>query len=258
MSENQQSPTERARLIRYATEAAERAEKHGNTEGVWLFAKQWRVVAEALASQAAQPAEADGVERNIEAQRQTIEACAKVADRIASDYRARVRETNGEYDEDANALGVAAKVAAAIRALRPNESLAATPKAPATDANPREWNGIPIAPQGKVSTVLLSNAAPATDAGEVARPALPMEAVHAPDCEHPRAPIWMCKCPRPVLAATPPAPNDDLRAAVEAVIALDTRDPNDLRQSDITRGFASGVRRCATILRAALKENRRD
>lgn len=39
-----------ATLIRHATEAAEQAEKHGNTAGVWLFAKQWRAVAASLAA----------------------------------------------------------------------------------------------------------------------------------------------------------------------------------------------------------------
>lgn len=33
-------------------------------------------------------------------------------------------------------------------------------------------------------------------------PLKPRDAMHKPDCEHPRAPIWLCDCPR---IPTPPA-----------------------------------------------------
>lgn len=40
----------RVHLVRWVSEAAERADKHGNIEGVWLFAHQWRIIAAALAT----------------------------------------------------------------------------------------------------------------------------------------------------------------------------------------------------------------
>lgn len=54
------------------------------------------------------------------------------------------------------------------------------------------------------------------------RKALPIEARHAPGCEHSRAPLWLCDCPRPIILATTPAPREKLEAdLVEAVKALD-------------------------------------
>ena len=64
------------------------------------------------------------VERNLEAQRQAIEACANVVKRIGNEYRARVRATNGEHNEDADAAIVSAKIERAVRALLPNVPLA--------------------------------------------------------------------------------------------------------------------------------------
>lgn len=40
---------ESARIVRWIDQAIERAKRHGNTEGVWLFASQWQVVRAALA-----------------------------------------------------------------------------------------------------------------------------------------------------------------------------------------------------------------
>lgn len=42
--------TEVERIVRWVDQAIERADSHKNTEGVWLFAKQWRVVRDALAT----------------------------------------------------------------------------------------------------------------------------------------------------------------------------------------------------------------
>ncbi|WP_242183167.1 hypothetical protein [Sphingomonas sp. CARO-RG-8B-R24-01] len=40
---------ESARIVRWIDQAIERAKRHGNTEGIWLFASQWQVVRAALA-----------------------------------------------------------------------------------------------------------------------------------------------------------------------------------------------------------------
>ena len=45
----------RDRIVRWIDQALERADKHGSTEGLWLLAKQWRLVRAALTPPATNP-----------------------------------------------------------------------------------------------------------------------------------------------------------------------------------------------------------
>jgi hypothetical protein len=118
---------------------------------------------------------------------------------------------------------------------------------------------------GSGGVPLASQAAQPAEADGVERPALPVEAVHAPDCEHPRAPIWMCKCPRPVFAATSKAPATDAGEVERIAKAINgphspvpvsspytLEDLRDVRWSQLTAGEKRMRRNEAEAALAAL------
>jgi hypothetical protein len=179
-------------------------------------------LADALATQAAQPAEADGVERITRA------ALAEVM----QDAWGEICDDSGSHPLDmkhgrGSILFYEPGHWTDLIALRLNERLATTPKAPATDAGEVEpvawsWEGC--------------------DRAHRWEPRLTPY--------HPGKDNDYCRNVRP-LFATPPAPNDDLRAALEWIDYH--KDDQDMNHVNFRIGAGSRARDAL----AALKENRR-
>jgi len=264
----QQSPSERASLAARLTDAREVFDSlsiyvsEGSLAALEIEQSQASIDAALsyLASQAAQPAEADGVEwLRALSERATPgpwawEQCGEKEDapvvgiifpsddhdcerpyagRVQGDddaYRTTIARDWQSCDGHSASANADFTVAAVnyVRAL-----LAATPKAPATDAGSTGANSAQVA-------------------GDDARSAFYAESIAAVELMPGTQVVAIDSFMRAVSRlATPPAPNDDLRAALEALLAA-----HDIK--NVGEGLRSKViARATEHARAALKENRR-
>lgn len=85
------------RITRWASEAADRAEKHGNTEGVWLLANQWRTVADALTATPKAPLSTDAADLPILIER-ILELARRDIRREQTDFVGRMHQAMGGFE----------------------------------------------------------------------------------------------------------------------------------------------------------------